>query len=315
VRKLLGDRVPTPAEVPRSRRKKATAEEVVQARITGQVRELRRLDPLVRHDTPDAVHQMRVAARRLRSALATFRPLLDRTVTDPVRDELKWLGTVLSDVRDAEVLHGRLDAMIAAEYPEAVRGGAQQRIERELEAQHAAARVRANAAMESPRYFALLERLDELAASPPWTAAASGRARDVLPGAVRRDWKRLRRRVAVAERTSDRAERALRLHEARKAAKRARYAAETAAAVYAREATGFVKGTKRMQTVLGEHHDSVVAQSWLRELADQATTEGDDSFTFGVLHAREDAAAETAQARMTKAWRRASRKKRLRWLS
>jgi CHAD domain-containing protein len=119
----------------------------------------------------------------------------------------------------------------------------------------------------------------------------------------------------VAERTSDRVERALRLHEARKAAKRARYAAETAAAVYAKEATGFVKGTKRMQTVLGEHHDSVVAQSWLRELADQATTEGDDSFTFGVLHAREDAAAETAQARMTKAWRRASRKKRHRWLS
>ena len=62
---------------------------------------MRRLDPAVRLDADDAVHKMRVAVRRLRSTLATYRRLLDRDVTEPLRDELKWLGGVLGAVRDA----------------------------------------------------------------------------------------------------------------------------------------------------------------------------------------------------------------------
>ena len=63
----------------------------------------------------DAVHKMRVAVRRLRSALATYRRLLDRDETDALRDELKWLGGVLGPVRDAEVIRDHLDAAVQAE--------------------------------------------------------------------------------------------------------------------------------------------------------------------------------------------------------
>ena len=67
------------------------------------------VDPAVRVDLEDAVHKMRVATRRLRSALATYRRLLDTDVTEPIRAELKWLGGVLGSVRDAEVIRDHLD--------------------------------------------------------------------------------------------------------------------------------------------------------------------------------------------------------------
>lgn len=298
-----------------ARRGTTPAAEVVQGRLVSQVREVRRLDPLVRRDEPDAVHQMRVAIRRLRSALATFRPMLDREVTEPVREELKWLAGALGEARDTEVMHDRLRSLILAEPREAVRGETQSRVDRELDEQYQAARGLAMSAMQSPRYAALLDRLDALAASPPWTAAAAEDADTVLRDRARHDWKRLKRRHTAALEAEDPAERALRLHETRKAAKRARYAAEVAVPVHGKDAERFVEETKRLQTVLGDHHDAVVTQALLRDLADRADAEGDSSFTFGVLHVREEHATRKAEARLEKAWRRASRKKRRRWLS
>jgi CHAD domain-containing protein len=291
-----------------------TAADVVQARLADQVQELHALDPLVRRDVPDSVHRMRVATRRLRSALATFRPLLDRDVTDPLREELKWLAGALGEVRDTEVMHERLTALVAAEPAEAVRGDADSRIERELVHRYEAARVEAMQAMRSPRYHDLLERLDALVAAPPWTESASERAAAALPARVRRDWKRLERRMGSAAAATEPTERAARLHEARKAAKRLRYAGETAVPVHGRDARRLVKRAKRLQTVLGDHHDAVVTQSWLRDLADAATAEGEDAFTFGVLHAREEVLVDTAEARLGKAWKKASRKKHRKWL-
>src|SRR5690348_9101964 len=78
-----------------------TAGAAVAAHVTDQLQRLIGLDEAVRSDEPDAVHQMRVATRRLRSALATFRPFLARATTDPFRDELRWLGGELGPVRDA----------------------------------------------------------------------------------------------------------------------------------------------------------------------------------------------------------------------
>ncbi|HSE09944.1 MAG TPA: CHAD domain-containing protein [Nocardioidaceae bacterium] len=303
-----------PAEPP-PLTKKSPAKAVVQARIVAQVLEIHRLDPLVRRNAADAVHQMRVASRRLRSALATFRPVLDREVTDPLRDELRWLGRTLGDARDAEVMRERMRDLVEAQPAEVLRGGAPQRIDAELAARYDEAHSKAMAAMDSQRYVDLLERLDALAARPPWTAAADKRAVRVLPEHVRRDWKRLVRRQRAAVATSDPAERAVRLHETRKAAKRVRYAAESMVPLYGKDARRLVKGTKQVQSLLGEHQDSVVTRQWLIDLADKAAAEGDDSFTLGVLHAREEQIAETAEARLEKTWRTAAKKKRRRWLS
>src|SRR5207253_2665578 len=76
-------------------RKRATAGDAVVLHLRQQLDELVARDPGVRLDLPDSLHKARVATRRLRSALKTFRPLLDRTVTDPLRDELAYLAGVL----------------------------------------------------------------------------------------------------------------------------------------------------------------------------------------------------------------------------
>ena len=77
---------------------------------------------MVRTDRPDAVHKLRVAARRLRSITAAVRPVLDRTATDPLREELRWLGRELSGGRDDEVALAHLRDLVAAEPEELVLG-------------------------------------------------------------------------------------------------------------------------------------------------------------------------------------------------
>ncbi len=313
--RALGHRMPSgPGGRQPAPRRKAPAARVVRARLAQQVTELRRHDPMVRTDVEDAVHKMRVAVRRLRNALATYRPFLDRGVTDPLRDELKWLAAALGEARDAEVLHERLLEMLADEAPELVRGAVRTQVDRSLEDQRRQAQARAVAAMETDRYFALLDRLDDLVEDPPWTEPAQERASDVLPGRVRHDWRRLKRRVRSAAAADDPAERVHRLHEVRKAAKRARYAAEPLTDLYGKDARRFVRATKRIQSALGDHHDGVVTQHELRRFADRAAGDGENAFTFGVLHAREEETTEKAEAKFAKAWDTASRSKLRRWL-
>jgi CHAD domain-containing protein len=314
--RALDDRVPGPRYGPPPvPRRKGAAADLAAARLLEQVTELRRRDPQVRHDVPDSVHKMRVALRRLRGALATYRPLLDRELTDPLRDELKWLGGELSDARDVEVTLERLQEMIAAEPAVLVRGPVLRRVRRELGEQYRAARARALTAMQSERYFTLLDKLDDLLADPPWTDRARGRLRDVLPGRVNREWKRLARRVSAVSETDDPVERDVRLHAVRKAAKRARYAAEPMVPLYGDDAASFVRATKTIQTVLGDHQDAVVAQPRLREMADRAAAAGENAFTFGVLDTREEALAARTAATFEDTWRAASRKRLRAWLS
>ena len=116
------------------------ASQVVQARLRAQVDVIRRYDPLVRIDAPDAVHTMRVAVRRLRNALATCRPLLVREQTEPIREELKWLAAELGEPRDAEVMRERLEERLAEEPPEVVRGAGYRRMDEEMRTDYAQAR-------------------------------------------------------------------------------------------------------------------------------------------------------------------------------
>lgn len=312
--RVLADRLDEGEERP-APRKKGPAAAVVHARLAEQVTEILRQDPLVRCDVPDAVHRMRVAIRRLRSALATYRPLLEREVTDPIRDELKWLAQALGEVRDAEVAHQRLRRLIAEEPTEAVRGDVRAQVDSHMTGRYDEARSRCLEAMGSPRYFALLGLLDELLEQPPFNANAGERAKDVLPRGVRHDWKRLRDNVGSLDGAEDAVERALLLHAVRKAAKRARYAAEPLTGLYGKDARRFVKAATRVQTALGEHHDSTVSQQLLREQADAAAAARGNTFTYGVLHVREEAHAAAAEAEFAKAWRVASAKRVRRWLS
>jgi CHAD domain-containing protein len=314
--RVLGDRFPeSPAGGEEPLRRRSPAAAVVGTRLREQVAELSYRDPLVRRDVPDSVHKMRVAMRRLRSALATFRPLLNRQQTEPLRDELKWIAGVLGEARDAEVMHQRLAALIADEPVELVLGTVSRRVDGRLGDTYRVAHERSIEAMQSQRYYSLVDSLNALVTDPPWTHLAEKPAAKVLPARVAKDYKRLRQRVLAAQDAPDQPTRDERLHEVRKAAKRARYAAEALTPVYGRDARRFAKATKRLQTVLGDHHDAVVTQPVLRQLAVQAHLDGDNAFTYGRLHAGQQAHATTLQAEYHTAWSRASRKKLRGWLA
>ena len=314
--KALGHRVPVEQErVSPKPRRKGPASQVVQARLLEQVTVVRGFDPLARRDAPDGVHRMRVAVRRLRNALATYRPLFVREQTEPVRDELKWLADALGEPRDAEVMRERLEEMLADEPPEVVRGAGYQRMDEEMRAEYARARERLMEALTSDRYFALLDRLDDLASSPPWSEKAAEPVDAVLRARVRHDYKRLVGRVELADEAEEPGEREHRLHEARKAAKRVRYATETLTGIYGKRARRLVRAMKRVQSRLGDHHDAFVTQQRLRELGDEAADTGDNAFVFGVLHAREERAIRTTDDEFVHEWSKASKKKRRRWLS
>ena len=291
------------------------ASEVVQARLRKQVEVIRAYDPLVRRDVPDAVHMMRVGVRRLRNALATYRPLLDRERTEPIREELKWLAAELGEPRDAEVMRERLEVRLADEPPEVVRGAGYMRMDEEMQTEYAQAREGMLEALGSDRYLSLLDQLDDLVADPPWSEKAAEPVHSVLRARVRHDYKRLVGRVELAEETEDPREREHRLHDARKAAKRVRYAAETLTGVYGKPARRFVKAMKRVQSRLGDHHDAFVTRSRLRELGDEAASTGGNAFVFGVLHAREERALVATDEQFVLEWSKASKKKRRRWLA
>jgi len=188
-------------------------------------------------------------------------------------------------------------------------------MDEEMRAEYARARERMLEALVSDRYFALLDRLDQLASSPPWSETATEPADSVLRARVRHDYERLVGRVELAAEAEGPGERAHRLHEARKAAKRVRYAAETLTGIYGKRARPLVRAMKRVQSRLGDHHDAFVTQERLRELGDAAAGTGDNAFVFGVLHAREERVIRQADDEFVHEWGKASRKKRRRWLS
>ncbi|HOZ58930.1 MAG TPA: CYTH and CHAD domain-containing protein [Nakamurella multipartita] len=280
---------------------KSPARDVVLAHLAEQVGVIVARDPLVRTDEPDAVHKMRVATRRLRSALATFRPLLDRTVTDSLRDELKWIAGELGGARDAEVLRERLLAEIAAEPDELVLGPIASRIGTDLQLQHKKAHDELLVALDSDRYFRLLDRLDESIADPPFTKAADRKAGKVLTVCVRKAYRRVTRLVQAGE-PADHAHRDEWYHEIRKAAKRLRYAGESVAPAFGEPALVLAARAEALQEALGEHQDSVVARAALRELGVRLHLDGDNAFTLGRLHALEQVRGEKALGEFAQDW-------------
>src|SRR5205807_6865528 len=110
----------------------------------------------VRAGDPDAVHDMRVATRRIRSTLRTFRKLLDADRTEPLRAELKWLAGLLGAVRDGDVMAERLTKEVDDLAPDLVLGPVGERIRERLDARTAPAREELIEALGSPRYQRLL---------------------------------------------------------------------------------------------------------------------------------------------------------------
>jgi len=291
--------------------KHATERELIGRHLIGLTTELHRLDPLARADVPDTVHQLRTVCRRLRAILAIFEKCFDEEATHPVRDELRWIRDLLGRPRDLEVLRARLTGLVAAEPAQLVRGRPGQWIDSQLGAAHRAAHRDASDAMASERYFALVDVLDSWRDAPPWSGRRDRPAHKRLARSLEAEWADLERAVARASGGSE-AERPVLLHEVRKAAKHARFAARTLELVVGADAHTMARTAKKIQRVLGEHHDGVVAAQQLLELADAAHAAGRDTFTFGVLSARLTAETAEHERSFERVWDKAHKDRRRR---
>jgi CHAD domain-containing protein len=268
--------------------------------------------PAAHLDEPDGIHAMRVSTRRLRSVLATGRPFLDRAATEPVRDELGWLADVLGEARDAEVQSARIEEAVEALVSE--RADLDWEADRvrpallaPLQARHDLALAALREALESPRYFGLVERLEALAAAPPWTPRAQKRIKGAYLRQVRRHLRRLDRRMsAAAVHHLDPDARAAALHEARKAVKRTRYAVEPLRPVIGKRAKRLTHRLKELQTQLGELQDTVITRDYLHDLVRLHAPGVDPTVALvaGALIEREASHAEGYEAAALAAWNR-----------
>ncbi len=279
--------------------------------LVEQRAELGRRGDEFRRGVPDSVHRARVATRRLRSALGVYRPLVAREVTDPVRHELRWLARTLGDSRDLEVVHERLCELLDEEPPLLVDGPVRARIIGTYSARQRQADEAVREALDSRRHHDLLRALDLLVSDPPWTAAADLPARDVLVPQVLGEWKTLRRRV---EAVPDAADRDHAWHEARKAAKSLRYVVEALVPTWGADADRLAGAAKRMSSLLGERQDSVVVRRDLLGLAAAAAEAGESGFTYGRLHAREEARAARLEREFEHLWAEVKHKRLRAWL-
>lgn len=260
---------------------------VVRAALGRSAVRLVRYDPLARvGEDPEGVHQMRVATRRMRSDLNTFRSVLDTAVTGPVRDELAWLAALLGGVRDADVLGERLAVEVTALAGEDRVAG--ERLLARLVEDRAATRSRLLQAMATGRYAQLLDRVVAMAQEPP-LVGMTGRKAAKVAGALVPD-RELRR--SIKRLGPDPGGRAL--HKVRIRAKRCRYAAEAVVPVFGPAAERYAGVMSRAQDVLGAHTDAVVAQDWLRRAAAHGSRQ--EAFVAGNLAARECARAAAQRA-------------------
>jgi CHAD domain-containing protein len=287
--------------------KDPTAALVVQAAIASSVQRLLAHDPVVRLDSsPAGVHQARVSTRRLRSDLKTFAPLVEADWADPLRADLKELAGALGAVRDTDVLGERLEEAAGdldrSDAPHAIR--LVRRLQRERD-QH---RVKLLELMDSDAYVDLLERLVEAGRSPRLTDAAEAPAVKVMAELAAVPWRKLRKDVGrLGPRPTDEE-----LHRVRIRAKRARYAAEAVAPALS-AAGRHGSAIADLQGVLGDQHDAVVAEQWLRDAVNEGASR-QQALVAGLLVATERQEAATRRSAWKKAWKAASEKKLRTWL-
>jgi len=241
-------------------------------------------DLALRRDQAEVIHKTRVAARRLRSTLRTFQRLFEEDGAADLEAELRWYAGLLGEVRDRQVLRARLEGLLDELPEEMVLGPVRARIDTELGKEQTEHWKRLQSELVGQRYLALLDALAAWVSQPPTTDEAD-KPVTVLPKLAGRANRKVSRRLRRATASGN----VELLHSARKAAKRARYAAELIEPVAGKKKSQKLAARyERLQNLLGEHQDSLVSADVLRRLGAKAgTTRGENGFTFGILYERE----------------------------
>jgi CHAD domain-containing protein len=255
-----------------------TVGELVAAYVAAQCEVLASNDVGMRTGAP-AVHKTRVAARRLRSTLRIFGDVFEAAPAEELNNQLKWYADVLGPVRDRDILSGRLAKQIADLPPEQLRGPVEAEITKTLDAEREDALRLLDEALRSGRYEHLIQLLRGWRAAPPLTDAAGEDAAAAVKY-VEKAQKKAKKRLKKADDDIEQ------LHRARKAFKRARYAAELAEPADS-DMKAVAREAENMQTLLGEHQDAVVTADFLAKISADGEVEAGSGFTYGILLANE----------------------------
>jgi CHAD domain-containing protein len=283
----------------------ALGDEFIQVPARSSDPEIRRLEDritdqhhaLVRHDVgariasdPESLHQLRVAARRVRTYLSVGRDLVDDDWATEVKGEMRELGRASTEARDLDILLDNLRDQIRSFDPCDQAAGAA--LMRTLEEDRRELQEALMAVLNSGSYRRVLDRM----ALP--VAPAAGPPARKLDQLGARELRRLIARVRrLGKRPDDKA-----LHDLRIKVKRVRYATELGGGPADKRARRVVKAATRMQDVLGKHQDSVVGEERLREVAYRVDASG-IAFVAGRLAERESIRRNEIHDDLPSAWK------------
>ncbi len=249
-------------------------------------------------DETERVHDSRVALRRMRSNLRTFRLLVDPAWGTSLRAELAWYADRLGETRDLHVLRDRLaeagESVVEDDELQAVLSVIDNSIE--------SASTGVDDVRDGERHARLTKEILRAGQAPPFTEKAERPADLVMGPLLQRTWHDVRgaARLARKKPTDDR------LHKLRIRLKGLRYGAETVTMVDGSPARKTARAAERLQVRLGDLHDVSVSRAWLATLADERP---DLAEPAGKLSAYEEAAA----AGIRKGWRKELKAVERRW--
>lgn len=244
---------------------------------------------------PEAVHQLRVAARTFRSALSTFRAVVADKDVERVKVELRWIAKACDDARNLDVFAEDMLAPAAADEPLPPGLPA-------LGAAIDAARERARGdvaqAVSSARFRDLLIEVTGWVDTGDWLSGdrARGPAKPFAAQALQHRRRKLLKDARDLDRLDDDAR-----HQVRIDAKKLRYAVEGFQSLFGRKAAGgFIDRLKKVQDELGALNDLATAEALLMRLG----LPSDAAFAAGELIGKTSLDKDRRIRRAAKAMRR-----------
>ncbi|MBP5974362.1 CHAD domain-containing protein [Brasilonema sp. CT11] len=232
---------------------------------------------------PEALHQMRVGMRRLRTAVTRFSPAVD--LPKPASD--KNIGKIarrLGNLRDLDVLKESLENLEQSDLPRKEQRTLQTAMEA-LSKQREEAVADVKSTFKNDPYKSLKQKLNEWLEEPSYQPIAYLPIQQVLPDlllpevstfllhpgwligtevkggeiVICRDWEPQRVEQELATNGEI-------LHSLRKQAKRLRYQMELFSDLYSKSYTNCIAEVKNLQEILGSMQDSAVLADWLADV-------------------------------------------------
>ena len=263
--------------------------------IAFHVRSLIAQVPAAQKGEAEPVHQVRVAARRLRSAVRLFAAYISAIKPKETDARLKWLGQQAGAVRDLDVLEGlmqkrakKLDAPVAKDL---------EPLFEELRVRRAKAAQNLATSLASRRYKELVARLSAPIAITTQGDAAFGSVAADLFAPMLKAMMRAGHKMPEEPSPED-------LHRLRKRAKGSRYALETMLAIDEKRLGSVLKSLEDLQDLVGGYHDAVVAVAWVKEFVTSRELPANVAFACGALAEAIQRGERKLKRRGLKQWNR-----------